>query len=84
MGKPVKNTLMALGWAVLPDPAYSPDVGFKTFEEVRKWVDDFLASQDETLSLKVMEIILINKCIFLFSKQNFKFLAKCPKTYLYT
>ena len=24
------------------------DVRFKTFEEVQKWVDDFLASQDET------------------------------------
>ena len=24
------------------------DVRFKTFKEVQKWVDDFLASQDET------------------------------------
>ena len=70
VGKPVKDTLIALGWEVLPHPVYSPDISptdfhlfrkmqnelsdvrFKTFKEVQKWVDDFLALQDETFFVK--------------------------------
>lgn len=66
VAKSVKETLMTLGWDVLPHPAYSPDVApsdhlfrsmqnslsevrFRKIEEVRKWVDDFIKSKDETI-----------------------------------
>ena len=36
VGKPVKDTLIALGWEVLPHPVYSPDISPTDFHLFRK------------------------------------------------
>lgn len=65
VAKLVQETLEALGWDVLPHPAYSPDIApsdyhlfrsmqhglseqrFNSYEEVKKWLDKWIASKDE-------------------------------------
>jgi histone-lysine N-methyltransferase SETMAR len=65
IAKPVKETLEALRWDVLPHPPYSPDIApsdyhlfrsmqhglsgqhFKTYEEIKKWLDEWIASKQE-------------------------------------
>lgn len=71
VAKPVKETLEALGWNVLPHPPYSPDIApsdyylfrsmahclsehrFHNFEDVKKWLDDWIALKQEKFFLTV-------------------------------
>jgi len=58
-----QNYLETLNWEVLPHPTYSPDLApsdyvfvnghalaerhFDSYEDVRKWLDEWFASKDE-------------------------------------
>ena len=58
IARSVNDTSVSLGWEIIEYPAYSPHIVpsdyhlfcsmHKTFEEVRKWVDDFIKSKNES------------------------------------